>query len=292
MKNSEEIIDKEALVRSRMRSDKEDNFLQKLAVQEIKDRLKFIKKRFEKILIICGNPFYWQEAFHGAEFIADDEILAFPQKGYDLVIHGMSLHYSNDPIGQLVQCRSIMKEGGLLLGIFLGGQTLNELRDSIASAEIELTGGISPRVLPMIDIRDAGSFLMRAGFALPVADISVNMVDYGKPLDLFYDLRKMGETNVQKHRLKKFSHRKLFSLASDKYIDSQNSENKSVKATFEFITITGWVPSQDIPKPLKPGSATMRLADALKVKEEKLRDCPSNTMTYLNSTLTRIRENK
>jgi len=272
MKNSEEIIDKEALVRSRMRSDKEDNFLQKLAVQEIKDRLKFIKKRFEKILIICGNPFYWQEAFHGAEFIADDEILAFPQKGYDLVIHGMSLHYANDPIGQLVQCRSIMKEGGLLLSIFLGGQTLNELRDSIASAEIELTGGISPRVLPMIDIRDAGSFLMRAGFALPVADISVNMVDYGKPLDLFYDLRKMGETNVQKHRLKKFSHRKLFSLASDKYIDSQNSENKSVKATFEFITITGWVPSQDIPKPLKPGSATMRLADALKVKEEKLRD--------------------
>ena len=272
MKKSEEIIDKEALVRSRMRSDKEDNFLQKLAVQEIKDRLKFIKKRFEKILIICGNPFYWQEAFHGAEFIADDEILAFPQKGYDLVIHGMSLHYANDPIGQLVQCRSIMKEGGLLLGIFLGGQTLNELRDSIASAEIELTGGISPRVLPMIDIRDAGSFLMRAGFALPVADISVNMVNYGKPLDLFYDLRKMGETNVQKHRLKKFSHRKLFSLASDKYIDSQNSENKSVKATFEFITITGWVPSQDIPKPLKPGSATMRLADALKVKEEKLRD--------------------
>ena len=271
MKNSEEIIDKEALVRSRMRSDKEDNFLQKLAVQEIKDRLKFIKKRFEKILIICGNPFYWQEAFHGAEFIADDEILAFPQKGYDLVIHGMSLHYANDPIGQLVQCRSIMKEGGLLLGIFLGGQTLNELRDSIASAEIELTGGISPRVLPMIDIRDAGSFLMRAGFALPVADISVNMVDYGKPLDLFYDLRKMGETNVQKHRLKKFSHRKLFSLASDKYIDSQNSENKSVKATFEFITITGWVPSQDIPKPLKPGSATMRLADALKAKEEKLK---------------------
>ena len=270
--SSEEIIDKEALVRSRMRSDKEDNFLQKLAVQEIKDRLKFIKKRFEKILIICGNPFYWQEAFHGAEFIADDEILAFPQKGYDLVIHGMSLHYANDPIGQLVQCRSMMKEGGLLLGIFLGGQTLNELRDSIASAEIELTGGISPRVLPMIDIRDAGSFLMRAGFALPVADISVNMVGYGKPLDLFYDLRKMGETNVQKHRLKKFSHRKLFSLASDKYIDSQNSENKSVKATFEFITITGWVPSQDIPKPLKPGSATMRLADALKVKEEKLRD--------------------
>ena len=272
MEDREEIIDKEALARSRVKSDKEDNFLQNLAVREIKDRLKFIKKRFEKILIICSNPYYWQKTFHGADFISDEEILKSPRIGYDLVIHGMSLHYSNDPVGQLIQCRSFMEKGGLLLGIFLGGQTLNELRASIASAEIELMGGISPRVLPMIDIRDAGSFLMRAGFALPVADISVNEIDYKKPLDLLYDLRKMGETNVQKHRLKKFSHRKLFALASDKYIESQNSKNKRIKATFEFITITGWAPSQDIPKPLKRGSATMRLADALKVKEEKLKD--------------------
>ncbi len=272
MGNSEEIIDKEALARSRARSDKEDNFLQKLAVQEIQDRLKFIKKRFEKILIICGNPYYWYQAFSKADFISDDEILKFPRTGYDLVIHGMSLHYSNDPVGQLIQCRSCMEKGGLLLGVFLGGQTLNELREPIASAEIELTGGISPRVLPMIDIRDAGSFLVRAGFALPVADISVTKIDYQKPLDLLHDLRKMGETNVQKHRLKKFSHRKLFSLTSDKYIESQNSKNKSIEATFEFITITGWVPSEDQPKPLKRGSAKMRLSDALKVKEEKLKD--------------------
>ena len=272
MKNSEEIFDKEALIRSRVRSDKENNFLQKVAVQEIEDRLKFIKKRFKKILIICGNSYYWQKTFHEADFISDDEILKFPSEGYDLVIHGMSLHYSNDPIGQLIQCRSVMEKGGLLLGIFLGGQTLYELRDSIASAEIELTGGISPRVLPMIDIRDAGAFLMRAGFALPVADISTTTIDYQKPLDLLYDLRKMGETNVQKHRLKKFSHRKLFSLASEKYIESQNSKTGNIKATFEFITITGWVPSQDQPKPLKRGSAKMRLADALKVKEEKLKD--------------------
>ena len=148
----------------------------------------------------------------------------------------MSLHYSNDPIGQLIQCRSVMEKDGLVLGIFMGGQTLNELRDSIALAEIELTGGISPRVLPMIDVRDAGSFLMRAGFALPVADINVTTIDYKKPLDLLYDLRKMGETNVQKHRQKKFSHRKLFFLTSDKYIESQNSKNDIIKATFEFIT--------------------------------------------------------
>ena len=272
MKNSEEIIDRSALEKRRVRSDKEDNFLQKVAVQEIKDRLKFFKKKFEKILIVCGNPYYWQEAFHGADFIDDDEILKFPQKGYDLVIQGMSLHHSNDPIGQLIQCRSAMEKGGLLLGIFLGGQTLNELRESIVSAEIELTGGISPRILPMIDIRDAGSFLMRAGFALPVADIMINEINYKKPLDLLYDLRKMGETNVQIHRSKKFSHRRLFSLASDKYIKNQNSQNNSIKATFEFITITGWIPSQDTPKPLKRGSATTRLADALKVKEEKLKD--------------------
>jgi SAM-dependent methyltransferase len=272
MKNSDEIIERAALEKARLRSDKEDNFLQELAVHEIKERLKFIKKNFEKILVVCGNPYYWRQTFHGADFIDDDEILKVPQKSYDLVIHGMSLHHSNDPVGQLIQCRSAMKKGGLLLGIFLGGQTLNELRESIVSAEIELTGGISPRILPMIDIRDAGSFLMRADFALPVADISVTEINYDKPLDLLYDLRKMGETNVQKHRLKKFSHRGLFSVTSDKYIENQNSRNKSVKATFEFITITGWVPSKDTPKPLKRGSATTRLADALKVKEEKLKD--------------------
>ena len=147
--------------------------------------MKFIKKRFEKILIICGNSYSWQKTFHEADFISDDEILKFPREDYDLVIHGMSLHYSNDPIGQLIQCRSFMEKGGLLLGIFLGGQTLNELRAAIASAEIELTGGISPRVLPMIDIRDAGSFLMRAGFSLPVADISVNEIDYKKPFNKY-----------------------------------------------------------------------------------------------------------
>ena len=82
----------------------------------------------------------------------------------------------------------------------------------------------------------------------------------------------MGETNVQRHRLKNFSHPKLFSLTSDKYIESQSSKNKRVKATFEFLTITGWAPSQDMPKPLKRGSAKIRLADALNVKEEKLKD--------------------
>ena len=267
MKYIEEIIDKKALVSRRLRSNHEDNFLQKLAVQEIQDRLQFIKKRFEKILVISGSPHFWQKTFNGADFISDSETLKFPQQGYDLVIHGMSLHYSNDPIGQLIQCRSIMEKGGLLLGIFLGGQTLNELRESITAAEIELTGGISPRVLPMVDIRDAGSFLMRAGFALPVADISSHKKNYNRPENLLHDLRKMGETNVLNHRLKNFTNPKLFSLTSDKYMASQNLKDQTIEATFEFITITGWVPSEDQPKPLKRGSAKMRLSDALKVKD-------------------------
>ena len=267
MVHREEIIDKKALESRRLRSDHEDNFLQKLAVQEIRDRLQFIKKRFEKILVISGNPYNWQKTFSGAHIISDNEALNFPEKGYDLVIHGMSLHYSNDPIGQLIQCRSVMEKGGLLLGTFLGGQTLNELRKSITEAEIELTGGISPRVLPMIDIRDAGSFLMRAGFALPVADISAHKKSYNKPENLLRDLRKMGETNVLNHRLKSFTHPKLFCLTSNKYIASQNLKDQNIKATFEFITLTGWIPSEDQPKPLKRGSAKMKLSDALKVKD-------------------------
>ena len=272
MKSSKEIIDKEALAKRRAKSDKEDNFLQKLAIQDIKDRLHIIKKRFEKILIISGHLYPWGNTFHNADVISDEELLRFSNKNYDLVIHGMSLHYSNDPVGQLIQCKSVMEKGGLFLGNFLGGQTLHELRDSIAASELELTGGISPRVLPMIDIRDAGAFLMRSGFALPVADSTVHKVSYKNPIDLLYDLRRMGETNVQTDRLKKFSHRKLFSLMSDKYVSDQNSNKKEIEATFELITLTGWAPSSDQPKPLKPGSASIRLADALNVTEEKLKD--------------------
>ena len=272
MKSSREIIDKEALTKSRARSDKEENFLQKLAIQDINDRLHLIKKRFKKILIISGNFYHWRNTFCDVDVIYDDELLKFPNKNYDLVIHGMSLHYSNDPVGQLIQCKSVMEKGGLFLGNFLGGQTLHELRDSIATSELELTGGISPRVLPMIDIRDAGAFLMRSGFSLPVADSTVHKVSYKKPTDLLYDLRRMGETNVQTDRLKKFSHRKLFSLMSDKYVSDQNSNKEEIEATFDLITLTAWAPSSDQPKPLKPGSASIRLADALNVTEEKLKD--------------------
>ena len=259
MKSTKEIIDKEALAKRRAKSDKENNFLQKLAIQDIKDRLHIIKKRFEKILIISGHLYPWSNTFHNADVISD-------------VIHGLSLHYSNDPVGQLIQFKAVMEKGGLFLGNFLGGQTLHELRDSISASELELTGGISPRVLPMIDIRDAGAFLMRSGFALPVADSTVHKVSYKNPIDLLYDLRRMGETNVQTDRLKKFSHRKLFSLMSDKYVSDQNSNKKEIKATFELITLTGWAPSSDQPKPLKPGSASIRLSDALNVTEEKLKD--------------------
>ena len=124
----------------------------------------------------------------------------------------------------------------------------------------------------MIDIRDAGDFLMRSGFSLPVADSTVHKVSYKKPIDLLYDLRRIGETNVQTDRLKKFSHRKLFSSMSDRYVSNQNSNKKEIEATFELITLTGWAPSSDQPKPLKPGSASIRLADALNVTEEKLKD--------------------
>ena len=272
MKSSKEIIDKKALAKRRAKSDKEDNFLQKLAIKDIKDRLRIIKRQFKKILIISGHLYHWRNNFHNADVISDDEVLKFSNKNYDLVIHGMSLHYSNDPVGQLIQCKSVMGKDGLFLSNFLGGQTLHELRDSITTSELELTGGISPRVLPMIDIRDAGAFLMRSGFALPVADSTVHKVSYKKPIDLLYDLRRMGETNVQTNRLKKFSHRKLFSLMSDKYFSDQKSNKEEIEATFELITLTGWAPSSDQPKPLRPGSASIRLADVLNVAEEKLKD--------------------
>jgi len=134
MKSSKEIIDKETLAKRRAKSDKEDNFLQKLAIEDIKGRLQIIKKQFRKVLIISGHLYHWRNTFHDADVIPDDELLRLSNKNYDLVIHGMSLHYSNDPVGQLIQCKSVMEKGGLFLGNFLGGQTLHELRDAIATS--------------------------------------------------------------------------------------------------------------------------------------------------------------
>ena len=194
------------------------------------------------------------------------------QGAHDLVIHAMCLHWANDPVGQLVQARRALSPDGLFLGVLLGGQTLAELRSALAQAEVDLRGGLSARVAPMAEIRDLGGLLQRAGFALPVADSFTLTATYETGLDLMRDLRKMGEGNALSMRTRGFSRRDVMIRACEVYAETFAGTDGRIPATFEIITLTGWSPHENQPKPLRPGSASARLADALGTDEKLLKD--------------------
>ncbi|MDQ7080884.1 MAG: SAM-dependent methyltransferase [Paracoccaceae bacterium] len=261
-----DLFDMNALARIRGRARQSGEsalFLHEIAAREALDRLAEIKRTFSAKAIVTAFPDYWKQYFPDADFVSESETLDFQRKDYDLVIHALSMHWANDPVGQMIQCRLALKPDGLFLGVMFGGQTLNELRSALAEAESSLSGGLSPRVAPMAELRDMGSLLMRAGFALPVADNVVLPVTYASLPDLLRDLRLMGETNALRDRPRNFTRRKLFARAAEIYHQHFPADQNRLTATFEMIWLTGWAPDESQPKPLRPGSAQARLADAL-----------------------------
>lgn len=237
------------------------------ALLEVQDRLQAINKPLTDIAIVSDFPDIWREflaARAGAHHLLPQaEVLALPQAGVDLVIHAMGLHWANDPVGQLVQCRRALRPDGLLIALMFGGQTLQELRAALAQAEADLSGGLSARVLPMGEIRDLGALLQRAGFALPVADAYRKTLLYRDLPHLMHDLRAMGEGNALAARPRHFTRRALFARAAQIYAAEFANARGQLPATFEVICLSGWAPHEGQQKPLRPGSAAMRLADAL-----------------------------
>ena len=197
----------------------------------------------------------------------DEEWLPFGEGCFDLVMSNLSLHWVNDLPGALVQVCRALKPDGLFLASMLGGETLNELRQALAEAEIAEEGGLSPRVSPMADVRDAGGLLQRAGFALPVADSDTLTVIYPDPMKLMADLRGMGEANALIESRKGFTRPRTLAAAAARYSELFADEKGNVPATFQVITLTGWAPDPSQQQPLKPGSATSRLAEALDTEE-------------------------
>ena len=273
MNNPKMLVDRTALKMSRNRAIVSGGyFLHDLAISEVKDRLSNINRDFQSIAIVTGLSTTWRKAFPSATIIEDNENLNLQRGKYDLVIHGMALHWANDAVGQLIQLRLALKSDGLMIAVCLGGTTLNELRDVLIEAETTLSGGIHPRFMPLAEIRDLGSLMQRAGFALPVADSSITECLYKDFYALLHDLRAMAETNVLINRTKKFTKRGVFRLASELYHRKFSTPDDMVSATYEHIYLTGWVPDPSQQKPLMPGSAKMRLADALRSKETSLPD--------------------
>lgn len=203
----------------------------------------------------------------GPRVVADEEALPFRDGTLDLVVSALALQFVNDLPGTLVQIRRVLRPDGLFLAALLGGETLTELRQAMAEAEIALEGGVSPRVAPFADVRELGALLQRAGFALPVTDVDRLVVRYDSVFALMHDLRRMGATNALVDRRRTPLRRATLLRMSEIYARRFADADGRVRATFEVAWLSGWAPHESQQQPLKPGSARARLADALETKE-------------------------
>jgi SAM-dependent methyltransferase len=203
----------------------------------------------------------------GLGVVADEEALPFRDASLDLVVSGLALQFVNDLPGTLAQVRRALKPDGLFIAALAGGDTLTELRQSFAAAEAEIEGGISPRVAPFADLRDMGALLQRAGFALPVTDVERITVRYASAFALMDDLRRMGAANALIERRRRPLRRATLLRMAELYAARFADADGRIRATFEIVWLSGWAPHESQQKPLAPGTAKRRLADALGATE-------------------------
>jgi NADH dehydrogenase [ubiquinone] 1 alpha subcomplex assembly factor 5 len=288
------IFDRDALLRHRARAarvavanrDAAPDFLLRRVAEDFSDRLSLIKRSFGAAIDLGCHHGVLRRTLENANAIpfltsADEcadllaqadapralvnlERLPFAPNSADLVVSGLALQTVNDLPGTLAQIQATLRPDGLFLAALMGGRSLFELRDALLSAETELTEGASPRIAPMVDVRDLGTLLQRARFALPVVDSDVVTVTYAHPLALLHDLRGMGATNCLAERPRTFLRRAVLLRAFELYAERHANADGRIRATFEILTATAWGPHESQQKPLKPGSATTRLADALR----------------------------
>jgi len=192
------------------------------------------------------------------------EILPFQPESLDLVVSGLAFQFVNDLPGVLAQIRRALRPDGLLLAAMTGGDTLSELRQSFAAAEAECEGGVSPRVAPSADLRDVGSLLQRAGFALPVTDVDRIVVRYDSAFALMADLRRMGATNILAERRRTPTRRATMLRMAQLYAERFADADGRIRATFDVIWLSGWAPHESQQKPLRPGSAKLSLEAAVR----------------------------
>ena len=256
------LTDYAALRRNRARSDPARGlFLQNLAADDITNRLPFINRHFAAPAVVSPFPGVWRSRLAEATIVADSDVLDLRTGRHDLVIHALCLHWANDPVGQLIQCRRALQPDGLLLGVSFGGKTLSELRHCLVQAESAISGGLAARIAPMADLRAMGALLQRAGFALPVVDSLSLRVLYDSAWHLMKDLRTMGETNALHARLRRPTPRAVLNRAAAIYARQFATQQQKIPATFELLFIAGWAPHESQPRPLRPGSALGRRAD-------------------------------
>lgn len=259
-------------------------FLLDIAARELAERLSLVERHFDVAVEVNGiTGAAARECMATGKIgrmvrVETDDLFASPgddlvaapletlpvePQSANLVLAPMNLHLTNDTPGMLIQMKRTLKPDGLLLAAIPAAGTLAELRDALLSAEVELTGGASPRVIPFADLRDIGALLQRAGFALPVVDAQDYTVRYDSIFPLMRDLKAMGMANPLVGRSRRPASRALFLRAAEIYAERYSDPDGRIRATFSVVYVSGWAPHESQQKPLKPGSAKMRLADAL-----------------------------
>jgi len=282
-----DLFDQTALLRNLTGAAAKGNlpgFLDDVATSELIDRFETISRKFSNVAIISHDASRMADAVRprlsedgtitDISILAGDRVFlddpALPAEAFDCIFACPGLEWANDLPGSLTRLRQALKPDGVLLAAMLGGESLHELRASWLQAETMMTGGASPRVAPFCDVRDAGGLLQRAGFALPVVDTDRLKVRYDNGLALMKDLKALGLSNSMAERRRSLVTPGLMAMACAHYEQNFSDPDNRVRATFQMIYLTGWSPHESQPKPLRPGSARTRLADALRVDEKKL----------------------
>jgi len=263
-----------------------DDFLLDLAVDDTVERLGAVARTFQKAVALFGrtprlseklsnqgsveNVIRVEESVHKgrADRVAAPDNLGLEEESADLIVAPLALHWTEDLPGALIQIARALRPDGLLLASLPGPDTLSELRAALLRAESETSVGAALRVDPYTDIRDAGALLQRCGFSLPVVDNDKITVRYDTLFDLVADLRRFGATSRQPNpRLS----RDTVIRAAQIYAEDYSDEDGRVRASFQFVSLSGWKPHESQQRPLRPGSAKTRLSDALKTSEVALK---------------------
>lgn len=264
------------------------DFLLTRVIEDMADRLQAVNRRFGTAVALGGATAHLAGMLQAsgkidtviradsllatdrrADLITHEDALPFAPGSLDLIASALTLQTVDDLPGTLIQIRRALKPDGLFLAAIPGGDTLMELRDSLAAAEVELKGGLSPRVIPFMDVRDLGGLLQRAGLALPVTDSDRVVVRYQSMFNLMRDLRAFGATNPLVARSRAPDTRRFFVRAAEIYAERFSDADGRIRATFQILSASAWSPSDTQQKPARPGSAKMRLADALNTTEWK-----------------------
>lgn len=249
-----------------------EEFLLAHAVADMAERISTVDRKFPKAALVApvvggGFDALKDDGKVGElAIIASSDVLPLQPQSLDLVMSLLTLQEVNDAPGALIQMKRALKSDGLMLAVMLGGDTLKELRFALTQAESELYGGVSPRVLPFIEVRAAGALLQRTGYALPVTDTETVLVRYDSVFGLMRDLRGMGGQNALHDRSRRPLGRRFFQRLAQIYSENFSDADGRVRASFNFVSMSGWAPHESQQKPLKPGSAKVSLATFLENK--------------------------